>query len=292
MLPNLRIDSFGSLVGAALLIAAVCFSERILTLAILRHWNPLPVLRRTRLRVSIWRTVLYWVVTFERMLYMLAAMSLNLWILIMIVTSLAVGQFIIEVTETTGSTANVNDVSLSDAESGYLLPRHSRDVNGMKEPLLAASTDDYELDSASPYQQEHHYPSQQTYISQPASRITSYPHSISPSQMSPSFQYTPPPVSEQTALATTRPRSKSKPDGIFIHPTHSNIARAEVIAVRMGLDTQNEYVDPSSYTYPRSPSQTSDSPAQGNRRGWGTGNARDVARGLFDGSNSTTNAGS
>lgn len=127
LLPNLRIDSFGSLVGAALLIAAVCFSERILTLAILRHWNPLPVLRRTRLRVSIWRTVLYWVVTFERMLYMLAAMSLNLWILIMIVTSLAVGQFIIEVTETTGSTANVNDVSLSDAESGYLLPRHSRE---------------------------------------------------------------------------------------------------------------------------------------------------------------------
>lgn len=161
-------------------------------------------------------------------------------------------------------------------------------VNGVKEPLLAASADDYELNSASPYQQDHHFPSQQTYISQPAS----YPHSIPPSQMSPSFQYTPPPVSEQTAPATTRPRSKSKPDGIFIHPTHSNIARAEVIAVRMGLDTQNEYVDPSSYTYPRSPSQNSDSPAHGNRRGWGTGNARDVARGLFDGSNSTPNAGS
>ena len=39
----------------------------ILTLAISRHWNPLPILRRTRLSISIWRTVLYWVVTLQRM---------------------------------------------------------------------------------------------------------------------------------------------------------------------------------------------------------------------------------
>lgn len=76
----------------------------ILTLAITRHWNPLPTFQGTRLRVSIWRTGLYWVVTFQRMcvsmsdrthiylilimtprLYMLAAMTLNLWILIVIV---------------------------------------------------------------------------------------------------------------------------------------------------------------------------------------------------------------
>ena len=44
-----------------------CGTFSVLTLAISRRWNPLPALRRTRLRVSIWRTVLYWVVTLERM---------------------------------------------------------------------------------------------------------------------------------------------------------------------------------------------------------------------------------
>jgi len=92
---------------------------------------------------------------------------------------------------------------------------------------------------------------------------------------------------------TTRPRSKSKPDGIFIHPKHSNIARAEVIAVGMGLGVENsEYVDASSYTYPRSPSQANDTSPHGNQRGWGAGNGRDVARGLLGGSGSITNAGS
>lgn len=100
--------------------------------------------------------------------------------------------------------------------------------------------------------------------------------------MSPSFQYTPPAISDQTASTTTRPRSKSKPDEIFIHPTHSNIARAEVIAVRMGLRTEDsEYVDTSSYAYPQSPSQVNDASTHGNQRGWGAGNGRDVARGML-----------
>jgi len=219
---------------------------------------------------------------------MLAAMSLNLWILIVITTSLAIGQFVIELTGTPGTMVN----DLGRSESGHLLPRHSQDVNGVKEPLLATSADDYELDSASPYQQERHYSSEPTRISLSAFPANSHSQSISPSQMSPSFQYTPPPVAEQTVSATTRPRSKSKPDGIFIHPTHSNIARAEVIAVRMGFGIENnEYVDSSSYTYPRSPSQNSDTPVLGNRRGWGAGNGRDVARGLLVvGSSSVANA--
>lgn len=109
--------------------------------------------------------------------------------------------------------------------------------------------------------------------------------------MSPSFQYTPPAISEQAAPPTTRPRSKSKPDEIFIHPAHSNIARAEVIAIRMGFGAENnEYVDASSYTYPQSP-QNNDTRTSGNQRGWGTGSGRDVARGLLGGSGSNPNAG-
>ncbi|KAF9650303.1 hypothetical protein BDM02DRAFT_3093343 [Thelephora ganbajun] len=207
LLTNLRIDSFESFIAGALFITAICFSERILTLAISRRWSPLPILRSTQLRVSMWRTALYWVVTFQRMLYMLAAMSLNVWILIVIVTSLAAGQFVIELNENPGTMMN------------------HPDVNGVKEPLLATSADGYELNSV-----------------------------------------------------TTRPRSKSKPDGIFIHPKHSNIARAEVIAVHMGFGTENnEYVDASSYVHPR--------------RVWGVGNGRDVARGLLGGSSLDTNAG-
>lgn len=161
-------------------------------------------------------------------------------------------------------------------------------VNGAMEPLLATSADDYELNSASPYQQEHRYTSPQARMALPASPADPHPHSISPLQMSPSFQYTPPVISDQTASVATRPRSKSKPDGIFIHPTRSNIARAEVIAVHMGFGTENnEHVDASSYAYPQSPSQTND----GNQRGWGAGNGRDVARGLLGGSNSITDAG-
>lgn len=33
----------------------------------------------------------------------------------------------------------------------------------------------------------------------------------------------------------TRPRSRSKPDGIFIHPNQSNVARADALASEMGL---------------------------------------------------------
>lgn len=50
----------------------------------------------------------------------------------------------------------------------------------------------------------------------------------------------------------------------------------------MGFGIENsEYVDSSSYTYPRSPSQNSDVPERGSRRGWGTGNGREIARGLL-----------
>ena len=80
--------------------------------------------------------------------------------------------------------------------------------------------------------------------------------------------------------------------GRNLHPTHSNIARAEVIAVRMGLETENnEYVDASSYTYPRVPSQSSDTPAHNTMYGWGTGNGRDVAQGLLGDSSSIPNPG-
>jgi len=40
----------------------------------------------------------------------------------------------------------------------------------------------------------------------------------------------------------TRPRSKSKPDDIFIHPSDSNIARADAFAFELGLAGETERV--------------------------------------------------
>lgn len=47
---------------------------------------------------------------------------------------------------------------------------------------------------------------------------------------------------EQRAYPKTRPRSKSKPDDIFIHPTQSNIARADAFAMQLGLAGETERV--------------------------------------------------
>uniref|UniRef100_A0A8H7Y9U1 Uncharacterized protein n=1 Tax=Psilocybe cubensis TaxID=181762 RepID=A0A8H7Y9U1_PSICU len=68
----------------------------------------------------------------------------------------------------------------------------------------------------------------------------------------------------------TRPRSKSKPDDIFIHPTQSNIARADAVALEMGLGGETERVQAN--TYPREES------------GWEVGKGRDMARELLLGS--------
>lgn len=62
----------------------------------------------------------------------------------------------------------------------------------------------------------------------------------------------------------TRPRSRSKPDGIFIHPTQSNIARADAAAMEMGLTHSTERVQDHRYDQPE--------PA------WETGKGKDMAR--------------
>ena len=43
-------------------------------------------------------------------------------------------------------------------------------------------------------------------------------------------------------LPSGRPRSRSKPESIFIHPNHSNIARADAAAVQLGLAGDTDLV--------------------------------------------------
>ncbi|RXW18512.1 hypothetical protein EST38_g7350 [Candolleomyces aberdarensis] len=77
-------------------------------------------------------------------------------------------------------------------------------------------------------------------------------------------------VSATPKATITRPRSKSKPDDIFIHPAESNIARADVLAIQLGIskgDTTPERVLQQQRKQP---------PAD-----WEVGKGRDLARELL-----------
>ena len=65
-------------------------------------------------------------------------------------------------------------------------------------------------------------------------------------------------------LPSGRPRSRSKPESIFIHPNHSNIARADAAAVQLGLAGDTDLVKGNVY------------PADAET--WEHGRGRDVAR--------------
>ncbi|PPQ99944.1 hypothetical protein CVT26_009299 [Gymnopilus dilepis] len=68
----------------------------------------------------------------------------------------------------------------------------------------------------------------------------------------------------------TRPRSKSKPDEIFIHPTESNIARADAVAMEMGIAGETERVQAFLYQHEAPP--------------WEMGKGKDIAREMLLGS--------
>ena len=65
----------------------------------------------------------------------------------------------------------------------------------------------------------------------------------------------------------SRPRSRSKPESIFIHPNDSNLARADAAAVQLGLAGDTDRVKGNVY------------PADG--EAWEHGRGRDVARELL-----------
>jgi len=78
-------------------------------------------------------------------------------------------------------------------------------------------------------------------------------------------------LSKERAYPKTRPRSKSKPDDIFIHPTQSNIARADAFALQMGLGGETERVQ--EYKVPESEDS-----------GWEVGKGKEFAREMLIGS--------
>lgn len=74
--------------------------------------------------------------------------------------------------------------------------------------------------------------------------------------------------SESTRQTFGRPRSKSKPSSIFIHPNESNVARADAAAQQLGLFGDTELVKANQY------------PAE-EATAWEIGRGKDIARELM-----------
>ncbi|TFK77469.1 hypothetical protein BDN72DRAFT_808307 [Pluteus cervinus] len=197
LVPGLRLYSLGDFFIASILTAVLCLAERLLTFSLDKHWNP-RFARGSRWRNALWRTCSYWVVTLLRLCYMLISMTFHLGLLLTIATSLAFGQFFIEV------------------HNAKFSPAHSD--RSIIEPLLH---DQHSLASVTP------------------------------------------------SSIRTRPRSRSKPDDIFIHPSDSNIARADAVAIQLGITPSTDRVHVSTYSRDESP--------------WKAGQGRDAARALLGG---------
>ncbi|KAI0686642.1 hypothetical protein BC835DRAFT_1513216 [Cytidiella melzeri] len=197
--PSLRLDSARHLVEACVLTIAICVAERSLTYAIHTSWSPLNWTKRTRARKALWKAALYWVVTLLRLLYMLVAMTFSVWLLLITVTTLAAGQFIIEYLETPDYSSMTECVTNAASTSSLPRAHSSSSVNVATDPAMG------------------------------------------------------------------RPRSKSKPDAIWIHPTESNLARADARAMQLGLSGDTELV------------KAPELPAEG-EHAWEVGKGRDLAR--------------
>jgi hypothetical protein len=71
-------------------------------------------------------------------------------------------------------------------------------------------------------------------------------------------------------------RARAKPPGLFIHPNSSNLARADAVAVELGLHGSTEHV--SGVGAARMSSDSDD-----HERTWDRGRGRDAARTLLGG---------
>ncbi|CAE6445731.1 unnamed protein product [Rhizoctonia solani] len=101
---SLRITSWPTFAAACFITSAICLSERYLTYLMSTKRTPFQSQRPAV--VALFRSAMYWVVTFERLVYMLIAMSFHLGLILATVTSLSIGQFFIELQEAKSSTGS------------------------------------------------------------------------------------------------------------------------------------------------------------------------------------------
>ncbi|KAG9126154.1 hypothetical protein FRC07_004673 [Ceratobasidium sp. 392] len=156
MIPSLRITSWPTFFVACLITAAICLTERYLTYLISTKWTPIK--RRGPLALSLWRSAMYWIVTLERLIYMLIAMTFHAGLILVIVTSLSVGQFFIEfqeLKESSGSSSSEmeNDPYTDPPSSLFpFTPAHSSqsDPSKFRAPLPNRSNSPLDPELLSP----------------------------------------------------------------------------------------------------------------------------------------------
>ncbi|KAJ7665655.1 hypothetical protein B0H17DRAFT_288312 [Mycena rosella] len=95
LFPFIYLESPGGFVLGSLLTVGLCASERLLGFAYEQHWGPAWV-RRSRGANALWRAGMYWVLALLRLAYMLIAMTMHVGLILIAVTTLAAGQFFIE----------------------------------------------------------------------------------------------------------------------------------------------------------------------------------------------------
>jgi len=268
LFPSLHLHSFPHFLVASLFTVFLCLLERTLTFALSKRWCPLRSIRSSRVGKAAWLAALYWMVTLCRLLYMLVAMTFNTGIILVTVTALAIGQFVIEFLE-----EPVPHHSTHTRD-------HQQDPENVKEPLLRSD------DSYGPSVPLDIYPQSYPQYDSPKSATefnTFYrPYSRSPS---PSPQSPPPhgadpfsmshPDPDSESRSSSRPGTsssssgrKSKPTEIFIHPRESNLARADAAALHLGLAGDTERVKGNMYPVD-------------NNAAWEVGKGKDLARELL-----------
>ncbi|KAJ7053970.1 hypothetical protein C8F01DRAFT_1165518 [Mycena amicta] len=118
----LRLDSFGGFLGGALVTVGICVCERLLGYAFDRRWAPERV-RRSRRTHALWRAGIYWVLVLLRLAYMLIAMTMHFGLILIAATTLAAGQFFIELR----APPPERDYAPLGREAAPLYPRQSVD---------------------------------------------------------------------------------------------------------------------------------------------------------------------
>ncbi|TFL06832.1 hypothetical protein BDV98DRAFT_600822 [Pterulicium gracile] len=140
LLPGLELRDLTTFLLASLLAVLVCVTERLLTFAQDRRWCPSRRARRSRVQNALWRTLLYWMVTFLRLLYMIIAMSCHLGLILITTTTLAFCQFFIELATTMGEHNHTNVYRNShDRDPHYSLVNHFRSGSCESAPANAST---------------------------------------------------------------------------------------------------------------------------------------------------------
>lgn len=240
-------------------------------------------MRRSRVRQAAWRALLHWLVTFDRLYvgalcfsvmftdsnrhmqdvyahrydlqhhvcphyllfdYYIDTRSVFRSLIVITVTTLSFGQFIIELLEIPPSPTHNH----SDEYKEPLLPSHSQPLSRYRD---RDSADD-------PHGFADSYP--------PPIPLTLHAHR--PVTMR--AYHEPPPITRSTRSGSLR----SKPEGlnIYIHPSENNVVRADVVARELGLTSEDDE-DEATGIYHGDANETEPL--------WEPGKGRDVARSML-----------